>query len=132
MDAEHAAELGSYLRRKREAAGISTRTVAAEVGIDMSQIVRLEQGRVASPKADVLAGIANLLGLPLADVFGLAGYPTPEDLPSFRPYLRAKYQHLPSDAVAELERAFAEVNRRYAVETVVEDGDDIARQQGIG
>nr|WP_246281840.1 hypothetical protein [Fodinicola acaciae] len=32
------------------------------------------------------------------DAFGYAGYPSPDDLPSFPPYLRAKYDM--SDAVA--------------------------------
>jgi transcriptional regulator with XRE-family HTH domain len=113
MEPKQAEDLGKYLRRQREAKGVSTRTLAAEVGIDSSRIVRLEQGQVASPRGDVLAGIADFLGLPLADVFGLAGYAAPTELPSFRPYLRVKYHELPSSAVAELERSFTEIAKRY-------------------
>ncbi len=113
MDTKQAEELGAFLRRERQAKGVSARALAAKVGIDMSQIVRLEQGQVASPKADVLAGIAGFLDLPLADVFGLAGYAAPQELPSFRPYLRAKYHELPPGAVAELERTFAKIAKRY-------------------
>ncbi len=116
MDAKQAEELGNYIRQARQTKGISTRTLAAEVGIDSSQIVRLEQGLVGSPKGDVLAGIANFLELPLADVFGLAGYAAPNELPSFKPYLRAKYHDLPSGAVAELERSFTEIAKRYGTD----------------
>jgi transcriptional regulator with XRE-family HTH domain len=116
MNRTQAQELGAYLRYKREAHGISTRTLAAEVGIDMSQIVRLEQGLVSAPKGEVLAGIANFLELPLADVFGFAGYAAPNELPSFRPYLRAKYHDLPSGAVAEIERSFTKIAKRYGTD----------------
>lgn len=106
-------ELGDYLRQHREACGLSVRALAPAVGVDMAQIIRLEQGKVASPKADVLARLAEQLHLPLADVFGLAGYAAPTELPSFRPYLRAKYQELPPTALAELEASFAEIARKY-------------------
>ena len=87
--------------------------VAALVPLVMSQIVRLEQGRVQSPKAELLAAIAEQLELPLADIFGLAGFAVPAELPSFRPYLRAKYRGLPPGAVAELERSFEAIAKKY-------------------
>ena len=123
MDYQQGIELGAFLRHQREAKGLSTRDVAAVVGVDQAQIVRLEQGHVASPKADVLAGIADYLDLPLADVFGLAGYAAPKELPSFRPYLRAKYHNLPPNAVAELEQTFARIARKYGTTGPV-DGED--------
>src|SRR5262245_57681731 len=82
MDSDKAKKLGEYLRQQREAKGVSARSVATVVGVDIAQIVRLEQGVVASPKADVLAAIVEYLNLPLADVFGLAGYTLPKELPS--------------------------------------------------
>jgi transcriptional regulator with XRE-family HTH domain len=115
MDRDKAKELGEYLRQQREARGASARSVATVVGVDIAQIVRLEQGAVASPKADVLAAIAEYLELPLADVFGLAGYTLPKELPSFKPYLRAKYQELPDEAVDEMERFFARLAKKHGV-----------------
>ena len=123
MQKQDAHALGTYLRSHREAKSLSARALAAAVGIDMAQIVRLEHGQVASPKADVLSRIAGTLELPLADVFGLAGYTTPAELPSFRPYMRAKYHRLPEDAVAELESLFAEIARKYGT-SGPRDGED--------
>lgn len=115
MEPEQAKELGAYLRRQRESKGVSARALAAAVGVDMTQIIRLEQGGVASPKATVLGGIADRLGLPLADVFGLAGYPLPKNLPSFRPYMRAKYKELPDEAVAELEAFLTRLTKKHGL-----------------
>jgi transcriptional regulator with XRE-family HTH domain len=123
MDAEQAARLGAYLRARREAQGISTRSLAAEVGIDMAQIVRLEQGSVASPRADVLARIADTLDLPVADVLANAGYPVTTDLPSFTPYLRAKYD-LPETAVADMEKFFTRLARRHGVQGPIDREDE--------
>jgi transcriptional regulator with XRE-family HTH domain len=115
MDEEHAVRLGAYLRSQREARGLSTRSLATDVGVDMAQIVRLEQGTVASPKAEVLSRIADTLDLPVADVLTMAGYPVIEDLPSFTPYLRAKYD-LPDSAVSEMERFFARLAKKHGVQ----------------
>jgi transcriptional regulator with XRE-family HTH domain len=115
MDRDKATELGEYLRQQREAKGVSARSLATIVGVDIAQIVRLEQGVVASPKADVLAAIAEYLDLPLADMFGLAGYTLPTELPSFKPYMRAKYREFPDDAVEELERFFTRLAKKHGV-----------------
>lgn len=103
MSPKQARQLGDYLRQQRQQRGISTRGLAREVGVDMAQIVRLEKGDVSAPKVDTLAKIARALSLPLADVYGLAGYETTAELPSFTPYLRTKYRDLPDEAVAEME-----------------------------
>ncbi|MGF1653360.1 MAG: helix-turn-helix domain-containing protein [Actinomycetales bacterium] len=124
MDEQQSQELGHFLRQHREASSVSLRGLAGRVGVDAAQILRLERGDIASPKADLLARIAHELDLPLADVFGLAGYALPSELPSFRPYLRAKYHDLPPAAVAELERVFADVARRYGATDGPLDGED--------
>ena len=123
MDHHDMQRLGDYLRSERQAKGWSTRRLAAAIGVDMAQIVRLEQGRVQSPHATSLAAIAEHLELALADVFGLAGIAVPSELPSFRPYLRAKYRELPPDAVAELERRFQEIADKYGTDGP-RDGED--------
>lgn len=113
MDETQAREFGTYLRTHREAAGISIRGLAAQVGIDQAQIIRMEQGTVASPRADVLGRIADVLDLPLADVLTLAGYPTTKKLPNLRPYMRAKYRDLPTEAVDEVEAFIEQLSRRH-------------------
>ncbi len=113
MDDTQAVELGHYLRQHREAAGLSARGLADIVGVDNSQIVRLEGGRVSHPKADLLGRIAEAVQAPIMDVLTMAGYPTPKGLPSLRPYMRAKYRDLPPEAIDELEAFIATLNARH-------------------
>jgi transcriptional regulator with XRE-family HTH domain len=124
MNSEKARTLGAYIRQQREAADLSTRALAAEVGLDMSQIVRLEQGSVASPKAEVLSRIADTLDLPVTDLLTLAGYPTTHELPSFTPYLRAKYKDMPTEAVEELEHFFTRLARKHGVHGPIDREDE--------
>ena len=77
------------------------------VGVDQAQILRLEAGLVASPKADVLGQIAELLAVPVADLYAMAGYPVPTKLPNLRPYMRAKFASLPTEAIADIEAVIA-------------------------
>lgn len=123
MDEKQAKELGAYLRKAREEAGISIRSLMARVGIDQAQIIRLEQGQVKSPRADVLGRIAEEIGLPVADVMTMAGYPTPRQLPNLRPYMRAKYRNLPLEAVDEVERFIEQLSKKHA-NTGPADGED--------
>ena len=64
MDEQQSREIGAYIRARREDASLSTRELASRVGVDMAQIVRLEQGKVASPRADLLGRIADELKKP--------------------------------------------------------------------
>ncbi|MCW2783993.1 MAG: putative transcriptional regulator [Marmoricola sp.] len=104
MDDTQAKDLGDYLRARRQELGLSTRALAAAVDVNMAQIVRLEAGQVSSPRAEVLGQIAKTLGVPVADLYVLAGYPTPRGLPNIRPYLRTKYDgQLSAEARNEIE-----------------------------
>ena len=123
MNQDSMRQLGRAVREQREAKGWSTRQLASVVGVHMAQIVRLEQGSVQSPSAETRAAIAEHLQLPLADLFGLAGFAAPTELPSFRPYLRAKYRELPPDALTELERSFEEIAKKYGTHGP-QDGED--------
>jgi transcriptional regulator with XRE-family HTH domain len=113
MNEEQARRLGAFLREHRTEQGLSTRALAAECGVDMATIVRLEQGAFAEPRPDTLRAVAEALGLSLADVFALADYVIPSDLPTFQPYLRSKYRDLPAPAVEELERSFQKTLAKY-------------------
>jgi hypothetical protein len=59
----------------------------------------------------------------VADIFGLAGYTTPKQLPTFKPYLRAKYRALPDEAVEQMERFFVTLARKHGINGPV-DGED--------
>jgi transcriptional regulator with XRE-family HTH domain len=117
MNQEQAKELGEMLRQRRKELGLSTHQLGAQVGARQSTITRIEQGRFASPRPAKLAGIARVLGLGLADVYARAGYLVPDELPSFEPYLSAKYRNLPAAAVTELVRHFDELSTRHGIDT---------------
>lgn len=113
MTPEQAEALGEYLRDRRTELGLSTHQLAAQAEIDQATIVRLEQGAFVEPRPDTLRAVAEALGLSLADVFALADYVIPSDLPAFTPYLRSKYRDLPAPAVEELERSFQRIAKRH-------------------
>ena len=115
MDQKQARELGNRLRTERERLDLSIREVAERTGVNHSTIVRLEQGVIEAPAPDKLGRIAEVLGLSLADVYALADYSVPSDLPSFQPYLRTKYRDLPAPAVEELERSFLRIAKRHGI-----------------
>jgi hypothetical protein len=66
------------------------------------------------PGTKHLQVIARTLGVPFEDLYGLAGYEAPERLPSFTPYLRAKYE-LPPEAVTDLEKYFELLRNYYGI-----------------
>lgn len=104
MEPDQAVELGQMLRKRREALGLSTRQLSARTGVNDVTISRIERGEFAAPRPDKLTRLAEALGLSAADVFAMADYVTPTELPSFTPYLRTKYRELPAEAIAEIER----------------------------
>ena len=116
MDPDQAKALGQYLRSRREALKLSTRGLAALAGVPDSTIVRFEQGAYAAPSPDKLARLAEALGLNLADVYALANYAAPADLPSVGPYLRTKYRDLPPEALDALSRDVSRVLARHGID----------------
>ncbi|MFN2471119.1 MAG: helix-turn-helix domain-containing protein [Gaiellaceae bacterium] len=116
MNPKQAKALGKFFKEHRAALGLSTRALAAQSGVDMATIVRLEQGAFAEPRPDTLRVVAEALGVSLADVFAMADYVVPDELPAFTPYLRSKYRGLPSEAVEQLERSFARLAKRHGFE----------------
>ncbi len=113
MNPQQAKELGRRLRVRREELDLSVRELARRAGVDNTTIVRIERGAFAAPRPDKLSRIADALDLSLADVFALAEYVAPNELPAFAPYLRSKYRHLPTPAVEELERSFKRIVKRH-------------------
>lgn len=96
--------LQSLLVRLREASGLSIRQLEARSGVNRSIISRLERSEVLSPTPETLIRLAEALGADASELLMAAGYTATRAaaLPSFRPYLRAKYGHLPPGAQAEL------------------------------
>ncbi len=118
--ARHSAEtpdgvkLGEYIRTQREALGISLRRLAVRAGIHHSYLARMEAGDYEHPSPAILHRIAEALDLDPEDLFALAGHTVPHELPSFAPYLRAKYD-LSDQAARELSDYFRYMSERYNI-----------------
>jgi len=110
---EQAARLGQLIRSRREQAGMTIRDLADDSEMNFATVSRIEQGKFAAPGHDKLSRIAQALGLNTADVFALADYTVPTELPSFQPYLRSKYQDMPDAAVNELTAAFERIIKKH-------------------
>jgi len=115
MDEEQAKTLGALLKQKREALGLSLRQLAKIVSVKDVTIFRLERGDWAAPAPDKLARIADALGIALADVYALADYAVPSELPNFKPYLRTKYRSLPQEEIDKIEAYAAKLAKKHGV-----------------
>lgn len=115
MDDEQAKNLGKVLRARREMLGLSLRQMGKLAKMPDVTVLRFEQGVFAAPAPDKLARLAAALGLTLADVYALADYAVPNDLPSFTPYLRTKYRDLPNEDIVAIERYAANLARKHGV-----------------
>jgi transcriptional regulator with XRE-family HTH domain len=116
MQEEQAERFGKWLRERRQEAGISTTQLARMAETTDGTIVRIEQGKISAPAPDKLSRIAEALELSLADVYAMAGYAVPGDLPTFQPYLRRKYRDMPVEAIEDLDKAFARIIKRHGYE----------------
>lgn len=109
MSPEHAQRLGAYLRARREQLGLSIRGVAERIEVEPTTVMRLEQGKFLAPAPDKLRRLALALNLAPNDLFVMADYVQPNELPSPALYLRAKYPDLPPEALEEAERYLAQL-----------------------
>jgi hypothetical protein len=71
---------------------------------------------IASPKAESLQAIGKVLGIPSVDLFAIVGWIPAGEVPAIGPYLRAKYQHLPSEALQEIETQVLAVANKYGID----------------
>lgn len=106
--------LGEYIRDRRLSRELSLNDVAELSGLHFSYWSKLENGSYQAPSPKHLQVIARTLNVDIEDLYGLAGYDIPERLPTFRPYLRAKYE-LPPEAIADLERYFDMLRNYYDI-----------------
>jgi len=115
MDEQQARELGRILRERREALGYSLRNLAERSGVPNNTILHFEQGKIASPAPDKVGRVAAELGMSLADVYSVAGWAIPDDLPTFKPYLRTKYANLPTEDVDAIERYATRLAKKHGI-----------------
>jgi transcriptional regulator with XRE-family HTH domain len=94
--------LGRFVSTRRQEQHLSLSELAKRTGVNKTTIHRLETGE-SRPTADLLSSLARALGLPAVDLFVLAGYLNPHDLPSLRVYLQAAYGDLPPQTLTEIE-----------------------------
>ena len=106
--------LGDYINARRVAMGWSFQDLTDNSGLHFSYWCKLEAGEYSAPSPRNLKIIARTLQVPIEDLYGLVGYDVPERLPSFKPYLRAKYD-MPPDAVAQLESYFEFLRNHYGI-----------------
>ena len=109
MQKQSPAQLGEYIQKHRVARGLSGREFARQIEVDTAYVVRLERGDYRAPRPDLLARIAQTLKLPLSDVYAIAGYVVPCDLPSLIPYLRTRYGQLSEDGITALDSYFLKI-----------------------
>src|SRR5712691_10424966 len=106
--------LGQVIRQARERRGISARQLAGELHMHHSYVTRLESGAFKQASPEKLQRIAAILELNYEDLFAIAGYPAPETLPSFIPYLRAKY-HLSDQDLTRLGEYFTLLRAQHGI-----------------
>lgn len=106
--------LGEYIRDRRLSRGLSLNDAAKVSGLHHSYWSKLENGFYKGPSPVHLQVIARTVEVDIEDLYALAGYEIPERLPTFKPYLRAKY-NLPPEAVADLERWFDFLRNQYGI-----------------
>jgi transcriptional regulator with XRE-family HTH domain len=110
---EQAQKLGAFLGTRRTAIGLSMRELARQIGSSISTISVIEAGTNLNPMPDTLKAIARVLNLSVSDVFVTADLLPPEELPTLKPYLRAKYHDLDEATIAELERYADQLIERH-------------------
>lgn len=102
MTHDTAPEFGGYLHNLRRQRRLGLRELARIADIDSGGITRLEKGQ-ARPRPDTLKCLAVALDVPVSDMFAMAGYITPSDLPSINTYLRVRYRDLSDESLTGLE-----------------------------
>ncbi|WP_068182393.1 helix-turn-helix domain-containing protein [Mycobacterium sp. UM_CSW] len=122
MKPQQITRLAILITSKRVAAGLSTSEVARRAHVDKATVSRIEHGQILSPKAKSLQAIGHVLGIPASELFAIAPWVTPQELPTIRPYLRTKYRELPPAAVQEIETYFNDVARKHGISFDPNDG----------
>jgi transcriptional regulator with XRE-family HTH domain len=89
--------------------GLRLRQLAASTGLTIATLSEIETGVNLSPYPGTLKKLAAGLGLPISDLYLAVDWLPAGELPTLRPYLRAKYGDLDEGDLADIE---AYANRR--------------------
>ncbi|MEP7341299.1 MAG: helix-turn-helix transcriptional regulator, partial [Acidobacteriota bacterium] len=98
------AELGHYIRRKRETDRLSLRAVAKQTQVSASTLSRIENG-TGTPDAQTLARLAKWLNLPFERVIGLQ---SPAETPIV---------YFPQESLPDIVEAHLRADRKLNPET---------------
>lgn len=120
-DTNDIARLGKFLKSRREALGLSARAIAQQADIDKATVTRLELGQITHPRSENIKAIAQVLRVPVSDLFAVAGWMPRDELPSLRPYLRTKY-NLTAEEAKEIEGDFARIASEKGISFTGYDG----------
>jgi transcriptional regulator with XRE-family HTH domain len=114
MNTDQTVRLINLLSKKRAESGLSVAEVARRSHVDVGTVWRIEQGMIATPKAESLKAIGTVLGIPPIDLFVIVGWISSGELPSLSTYLCAKYDaQLPAEAVSDVESHIEAVVDQY-------------------
>lgn len=105
-------QLATFIKRHREALGLSMNQLATEIGVNRSSLHYWEQGKY-EPEPQTLEALARGLKVSYEDLFALSGYSNPERLPNPEPYLRAKYPGISQRKLTEAKRLLDEIDQQY-------------------
>ncbi len=109
------AVLGDFLRNRREADDLSVTQMAAKLGVSRPYLGRLERGQIKRPAPEILSRIAKPLNVHLEDLYALAGFILPTDLPAFGPYLHAKHPDWPPTVTTALAEYYEFLEYKYSL-----------------
>jgi transcriptional regulator with XRE-family HTH domain len=121
---EQARQLAEIFRSRRTALGLSMREVATAAGFNVATVFQLEAGTNLSPLPDTLRAIAEALSLSVSDLYAVADWLPAGELPTLKPYLRAKYRDLDEQAIADIEAYANQRARRHGGTGLVNREDE--------
>jgi transcriptional regulator with XRE-family HTH domain len=113
-DSEQVNEFARTLQERRQQLGLSLSEVARRAGMDKGSLSLLERG-LTKPKPESIRALAHVLGIPASDLLTAADYLPSGDLPSLRPYMRARYRQLPDEALTEIEEFVEHLARQHGM-----------------
>ena len=105
--------LADLIRKRRLELGISTRELARRSGLDHVALMRIDQHKIAQPTVATIRALSEALSIPLADMYAATNWLPEGELPSLRPYMRAKYDDLPDEALDQVARYIDRLSRKH-------------------
>jgi transcriptional regulator with XRE-family HTH domain len=110
MTEAQARALGTLIAKTRIKQGLSTRELAATVGVAKGWLAGIEAGRFLEPAPDRLARLSDVLDIEPARIDRITKGAVAEGLPDSRTYFRAKYDLTP-EQIDKIERYLERLRR---------------------